>query len=106
VVMIVSGVSRFPDWLLLSCWMASEVPRSQPTWFLPVGTPESQGVPEKIREMNRLKERIQNTVSHRTPDVLTRVHHEWESCIHMCFQSDGNHIENILWIKIHFVKKC
>jgi hypothetical protein len=39
--------------------------------------------PEKIWEINHLMEHIRNTVLHRTSDVLTWVHHEWDSCIHM-----------------------
>jgi hypothetical protein len=44
---------------------------------------------EKLRNMNRLNELIRNAISRITPDVLTRVHHEWENRIRICFQSNG-----------------
>jgi hypothetical protein len=60
---------------------------------------------EKIRNMNHLKERIRNAITHISWDVLTRVHHEWEKGIRTCFQSNSNHVEHVLWIKWQFVKK-
>lgn len=29
----------------------------------------------------------------------------WMGELHPCFQSNGNHIEHILWIKLHFIEK-
>jgi hypothetical protein len=60
---------------------------------------------EKIRHMNHPKERIRNALMRISPDVLTRVHHECEKLIHMCFQSNDNHVEHFLWINWQFVKK-
>jgi hypothetical protein len=64
----------------------------------------------KIRNMNHRKERIRNAITHISPDVLTRVHHEWEKRIRMCFQSNGIHVElccpTFLYIGTHLTDGC
>ena len=51
---------------------------------------------EKFQNMDNLKERIQSGITCITPDVLTRVHHEWERRLCVCLQTNGNHVENAL----------
>jgi hypothetical protein len=43
-----------------------------------------------------LKECIRNAITSISQEVLTRVQHEWENRIAMCFQSNGNHVEDVL----------
>ena len=39
---------------------------------------------DKIQNMDHLKERVRSGITCITPDVLTRVHHEWERRLRVC----------------------
>jgi hypothetical protein len=50
----------------------------------------------KTQYMDHLKECIRNACARITLDVLTRVRHERERCIRMCYHCNGTYIEHVL----------
>ena len=91
-------------------WLDQQFPRS---WIGPVEWParspdlnpldfylwghlKAMVYKEKIQDMDHLKERIWSGITYITPDVLTRVHHEWERRRRVCLQRNGIHVENVL----------
>ena len=97
-------VRRYLDYQFPEAWIGRRGPVEWPPRFPDLspldfylwGHLKAMVYQEKIRDIIHLKERITNAITSITSTVLMRAHQQWETCINMCIQNNGSHIEHIM----------
>jgi hypothetical protein len=51
---------------------------------------------EPIRDFHHLQQRIRQRFDATQPDVLFRVHADWQKRLAVCLDQEGQHIEHVL----------